>query len=399
MTSPRFNVLRFRLAIWCIAASCLLLFAQLALMLILTSARAWPMSEPLEAMWGPLLWSAGVSLPILSIGAVALGVFVSGLAVGPVTEVIHRLRTVRSGAPAARLSITGMTQELARLSEAVNDLLADAQRSQMKQARFATEAAHELRTPLTAQHVVGELALRGSPSPEMLREAVSSMLEQSEHMQNLVDSLLLVARAEGGMLGKPTTTIDASELAEAAVRSMQPLAEQKNQSLSVQAQDSRLVVAEAALLRQAVLNLVHNALVHTPRDTRIDVGVRANAEGEVVISVTDDGPGFAAYEPGQVVRRYSRREEDRSARAGLGLGMTIAQSLVHAQGGKMVVDSRPGFGTAIRLHFAASSSPLSHPPAVRFGRRRSDHAGPEALAQTRASAVLKARFEGNRRAG
>ncbi len=117
----------------------------------------------------------------------------------------------------------------------------------------------------------------------------------------------------------------------------------------------------------------------------------------MVISITDDGPGFAAYEPGHVVHRYARRQEDRQGRAGLGLGLTIALSLVHAQGGKMIVDSRPDFGTAIRLHFPASDGPVSSAAAVRFGRRRSDGGGGRAGASKRKPSVLTAVLKSSRR--
>lgn len=356
--------------------------------------------EPLDALTENLLWSAGLGLPGLLIAACAAGLLISGAAVAPLADIIRRLESIRPVAPvalAARLPTVGMPAEVVCLSDAINELLACEQNAHRKQARFATEAAHELRTPLTAQRSVGELALRANATLESLSEAVSSMLEQSQHMQNLVDSLLLVARAEGGMLGTPTTTIDASELAEGAVRNMLPLAEQKSQSLSVQAQDRRLVVAEATLLRQAVLNLIHNAIVHTPENTRIDVGVRTNAEGEVVVSIIDDGPGFSAYEPGQVVHRYARRQEDRMGCAGLGLGLTIALSLVHSQGGKMIVDSRPGFGTAIRLHFPASDGPVSSTEPARFGRRRGDQRDGTAGGSKRRPSVLTAVLKGGRR--
>lgn len=397
MTLGPMNSLRLRLAAWCVAASFGLLLMFAAFTLFLTRARTGQAAEPLDAVWGDLLWAAGVSLPLVLIAACVAGILIAALAVEPVADTLRRLQAIRPDAPAARLLTEGLSVEAAHLCDVINGLLAGEQQAQKKQALFATQAAHELRTPLTAQRSVGELALRGDPTLENLREAVSSMLEQGEHMDKLVDSLLLVARADGGMLGTPTTTIDASELAEAAVRSMLPLAEQKDQSLSIQTQDSRLVVAEATLLRQAVLNLIHNAIVHTPKDTRIDVGVRTNAEGEVVISITDDGPGFAAYEPGRVVHRYARRQEDREARAGLGLGLTIALSLVHAQGGKMIVDSRPGFGTAVSLHFPASDGRVCTGAAVRFGRRRSDQREGVTGASKRRPSVLTAVLERSRR--
>lgn len=304
---------------------------------------------PVDALSADLRRYAGWSMLGLLVLACGGGVLIAGEALAPINGIIRGTRAIRPGQLGARLPVGGPADEVAELSGVINDLLDRLQTALRKEAQFATEAAHELRTPLTAQRAVGELALRGQASTAELREAVSSMLEEGEHMQKLIDSLLIVARADGGLLPMAVRATDAASLAERCVRSMQPLADLKEQTLSVAVAPPCPVLADETLLRQALLNLVHNAIEHTPQHARISVEVRAEATG-VLIAVTDNGPGFATYEKDQVIRRHARRKGDHRGR-GLGLGLTIAQALVRSQGGRMAVLSRPGLGTVIELRF------------------------------------------------
>jgi two-component system OmpR family sensor kinase len=252
---------------------------------------------------------------------------------------------------------------------ALRKLLMDVQR---RQAEVVSQAAHELRTPLAAQRCIAETALLKGAEADQLEGAVVAMLEESRHMQHLIDSLLLVAQAEGGMLGTPRTAIDASRVAADAVRCIEPLAEVREHPISLRLQGPHFIVADPSLLRQALLNLIHNAITHTPAGTRIHVLVQGRNPGEVVISVVDDGPGMPRQEEGTKTPRFARRSEDRGAHVSLGLGLMIAKSLVRSQGGKTRIFSTPGRGTAIRLHFAASSAREEVASFANLKRRKGD---------------------------
>lgn len=301
-----------------------------------------------SAVWG--------LLGLLGLACVS-GVLIAGHALAPISNIIRRTRAMRPGDLTARLPVSGPADEVAELSKVINDLLALVQSSLARQARFATEAAHELRTPLTAQRSVGELVLRGQASAADLREAVSSMLEEGEHMQKLIDSLLIIARADGGLLPAATEAIDISALTERCMRSMQPLADAKGQTLLVKTGDACHVFVEETLLRQALLNLIHNAIKHTGNTTHIAIRVQAEAD-QVRILVMDNGPGFAAIDEEQVIRRVARRPADPGER-GLGMGLTIARALVRSQGGRMTVSSQLGLGTVIELRFHIAPAALN----------------------------------------
>ncbi len=316
---------------------------------------------PIESLNADLFRYAGLVMLSLTVVATASGMFIAGAALAPINRIIDATRAIRPGALAARLPVEAPADEIAELSQVINGLLAQTQDALQRQARFATEAAHELRTPLTAQRNVGELALRGrSTAPEM-REALSTMLEEGEHMQKLVESLLIVARADGGLLADRATRIDAGALADRCARSMLPLAEQRRQTLEVDIGESACVIADATLLRQSLLNLLDNAIWHSPEGAQINVRLEV-AEGRALIQVIDNGPGFASFERDQIIRKHSRRRSDVAARGrGLGMGLAIVQALVRSQGGLMRVDSKLGLGTLVELSFEVAAPAPSSP--------------------------------------
>lgn len=279
------------------------------------------------------------------------GWWIAGHALRPVGDLVRRTRALSASAPGARLPPLSESSEMSELTDVINDLLSRIQRAREREARFATEAAHELRTPLTAQRSIGEMALRVESDVATLRETIASMLEEGQHMHRLVDGLLTIARAESGSLPRTAGTTDVGALTDGCVQTMQPLAESRGQTLRAAiALESLHAAVDSTLLRQVLLNLVHNAIEHTPATTCIDVAVEAH-HGEVLIRVCDNGPGFdAAESAGQLIRRSGRPPADGRARH-LGLGLSIASSLVAAQGGRMSIVSAPGRGTQIELRF------------------------------------------------
>ena len=266
-------------------------------------------------------------------------------------------------------ALDGGTSPRASTTTELRSLLLE---SQQRGARYATEVSHELMTPLSAQCCVGELALRDGVSNEELRDAIATMLEGSRHMQNLIGGLLLAAQADHGMLGTPTTTIDATQIANRAVSTMAPLVDEHEQTISLEANGPQPILGQSTLLLQALLNIIHNAISHTPEGTHIRVQVEECKQYGVLMSVSDNGPGIPSREGEPVWLRYVRRTEDRTKRPSLGIGMSIAASLVRSQGGLMTVDSQTGKGTQVMLRFPSSTKPLSPESSLAQGRRQSD---------------------------
>ncbi len=222
-----------------------------------------------------------------------------------------------------------------------------------RQQRFVSDAAHELRTPLTAQSVVGESVLaRQAVTSAQLREAVVSMLEESKHMKRLIEGLLDLTRASLTNAGEPRAcrqpaALEVSELARGCVESLRVLAEEKRQSIEVNATAAVLADADLTMVRQALLNVIHNAIEHCPEGTDIQVDT-TRSSNEALIRVQDNGPGIALEEQRYVFERFYRGA-GASRQRSLGLGLSIAKAVLCSQGGGIELRSTPGNGCCFLL--------------------------------------------------
>lgn len=223
----------------------------------------------------------------------------------------------------------------------------------VRQQRFVSDAAHELRTPLTAQCVVGESVLaRQAVTAAQLRETIVSMLEESKHMKRLIEGVLDLTRVslantiEQGASRRPVA-LEVSGLARDCVELLRAVAEEKRQSIEVNATAAVWADADRTMVRQALLNVIHNAIEHCPEGTYIQVYTVRSAN-EALIGVRDNGPGIAACEQRDVFERFYRGA-GASGQRGLGLGLSIAKAVLCSQGGGIELVSTPGQGCCFLL--------------------------------------------------
>jgi signal transduction histidine kinase len=219
------------------------------------------------------------------------------------------------------------------------------------QRRFIADASHELRTPLTIIRSLGENALQQPHTPAHYADTISSMLEETERLAQLLDGLLTLTRAEAGQLPLNKERVDLVALAEEVTSCLCVLAEEKQQQLQLDGNAAAHTVADHATLRQALINLVANAIRYTPEHGSIRVTVRSHPQyGGSLIEVSDNGPGIAAEHQGKVFERFYRIEADRSrASGGAGLGLALARWFAELNGGVIELESQPGRGCLFRI--------------------------------------------------
>lgn len=241
-----------------------------------------------------------------------------------------------------------------RVSPGTRARLAHLEQVIVRQQRFVSDAAHELRTPLTAQSVVGESVLaRQAATAAQLREAIGSMLEESKHMKRLIEGLLDLTRAslthaaEQGVPRQPVA-LDLGVLARDCVESLRALAEEKQQSIAVSATPGVLADVDLTMVRQALLNVIHNSIEHCPAGTHIHVATERRSPSEALIRVLDDGPGIPLQEQPYVFERFYRGAGVLRQRS-LGLGLSIAKAVLCSQGGGIELRSTPGEGCCFLL--------------------------------------------------
>lgn len=290
-----------------------------------------------------------VGLPLAVLLAVAGGWFVARRSLAPVGAMAARARDITASSLSQRLPVANPHDELGRLATVFNATLQRLETSFAELRRFAADASHELRTPLTALRTTGEVALRDQHDPAQLRDAIGAMLEDAQRLQDLVESLLALARAEADTQPLPRATVACGALAREVAENLRVLAEEKRQQLIVEVTDDVTVAGDAALLRQALLNILHNAIRHTPAGGRLTVRCQRR-QNEAVIEVADTGEGIAPEHQGRIFERFHRVDNARSrAEGGAGLGLAIARAAVERHGRRIELESTPGQGSLFRI--------------------------------------------------
>jgi heavy metal sensor kinase len=306
------------------------------------------------------LWTLGVILalgiPFAMALAVAGGWFLAGRILAPVGAMAERARRITAESLGERLPVENPHDEFGLLASIFNETLGRLQDSFERLRRFTADASHELRTPLTAMRSVGEVALHDSLEPAAYRDVIGSMLEEVERLTALVESLLTLTRMDSRRIQLAREVVDLGAIAVNATEHLRVLAEEKEQTLRVEADGAIEVECDPALLRQGVVNLVDNAIKYTQDKGHIRVAVTRRPSGEAAIEVEDDGPGIAAIHQQRIFERFYRVDPGRSrSDGGLGLGLAIARSTIEANGGRIEVESEVGRGTIFRVVLPARS--------------------------------------------
>lgn len=229
---------------------------------------------------------------------------------------------------------------LNRMLGHVDNALTARHQSEMRVRQFVADASHELRTPLSAVRGYAELVRRGGEASPEIAHAVGRVESEAARMTTLVEDLLLLARLDSG---RPleNSTVDLSRLVLDAVSDARVAGHDHHWRLALPA-DPVTVTGDSARLHQVLANLLSNARAHTPPGTTVTTGLSLS-NSEVVVTVTDDGPGIPETLLPEVFERFARGDSSRSRAAGsTGLGLAIVAAVVTAHGGEVDVTSEPG---------------------------------------------------------
>src|SRR5215471_8478110 len=270
-------------------------------------------------------------------------------ALAPVDQMVERARSINAEQLNARLPVDNPDDELGRLATIFNETFARLESSFERMRHFTADASHELRTPLTAIRSVGEVGLRGRRDEAAYREIIGSMLEEADRLALLVDRLLMLSRADTGQAKLSMDVVDSGALAEEVAEQLGVLAEEKGQSIQVHFDPVPHWVGDRVVLRQALLNLVDNAIKYTPAAGSIEVRV-AHTDSGTTIDVSDTGPGIPEELQSRIFDRFYRVDRARSREnGGTGLGLAIAKWAVEVNGGQLTLESANGAGSRFRI--------------------------------------------------
>jgi heavy metal sensor kinase len=282
--------------------------------------------------------------------AIVGGYVLAGRVLSPVGAMADTARKITAESLGERLPVQNPEDEFGRLATVFNDTLSRLDDSFARLRRFTADASHELRTPLTAMRSVGEVALQRSLDRVAYRDVIGSMLEEVDRLTRLVESLLTLTRADAGRTRLALGEVELGGLAATVADSLRVLAEEKAQTLTLEAPVPVTVTCDPSILRQALINLIDNAIKYTPDKGLVTVLVAKTSAGEAQIDVRDSGPGIAAQHRERIFDRFYRVDAGRARDAGgLGLGLAITRWAVEAHGGRIELESEQGQGSLFRI--------------------------------------------------
>jgi len=295
-----------------------------------------------------LLIMAGV-LPLGLVLAASGGWLLADRALKPVDRMTATARRISAEHLSQRVDETGTGDELDNLAKTLNQMLTrlDAAFSQVR--RFSADASHELQTPLTILKGELEVVLRSTRTPEEYRATLESALEEVDRIAHLVEGLLLLARAEAGVLRMDRQEVDLGQVLEEVYTRLKPLADSRRIELRLGTIEPLPIRGDRDRLQRMTSNLLDNAIKYTGAEGRVTIGLEHDSRWASII-VSDTGSGIPIEEQKHIFQPFYRTAEARSlAEWGTGLGLSIAQSIAAAHGGTIQVESVLGRGSSFRV--------------------------------------------------
>jgi len=316
--------------------------------------RYVPINEAVYEIFGirtrALWWfppGAAVVLILLLVVGFAVGWFLAGRFLAPLTRITAATRKAASGSLSHRIELEGRDDEFRELADAFDAMLARLEAQAEEQERFAANASHELRTPLAIMQALLDVA-RSDPDHDD-RELIARLRTVNARAIDLTEALLVLSRSDRRTFARES--VDLSLLAEEAVETLLPLAERHGVAVEAVG-DVAPTAGSPTLLLQMVSNLVHNAIVHNlPEQGSVRVEATTGTAA-TLLTVENTGPRLAPQLVSTLTEPFQRgSERARGDHAGVGLGLAIVKSIVEAHDGTLYLAPRPegGLRVTVRL--------------------------------------------------
>ena len=292
----------------------------------------------------------GVSLFWLVLVGVFGGLFVSYRMIERVDIMSASARRIMAGDMNERLAVSGSGDELDRLAENFNAMLARISELMAGLREVSDNIAHDLKTPLTRMRNRAEAALRQADDPKKQKEALAAIIDESDDLIAVFNALLMIARAEAGYSTDNLVACDAGVVVGDMAEMYEPVAEEQGMTLALETEPGLMVTGNRELLGQAVVNLIDNALKYgrCERDPHVDVSAR-RAGDRIEITVADHGPGVSAADRERLTGRFVRLENSRTL-PGSGLGLSMAAAIARLHHGVLrIEDNAPGLRVTLSL--------------------------------------------------
>jgi heavy metal sensor kinase len=289
-------------------------------------------AETLRSLLTAFFIGGPLALILTSAGGYAL----AGAALRPIEAMRRRAAEISSSSLDERLPVTAVGDEIARLGETLNEMLARIEDGVVRERNFVTDASHELRTPLALLKTELELALRQERSAAEVEQALRSAAVETDRLGRIANDLLLLARSENGRLPLQLEAVDLADVLETVRGRFASRVDASGRAISVEPHAARVVTADRLRLEQALGNMVDNAVRYG--DGLITLAADRRP-GSVELHVRDEGQGFPPPFLDRAFERFSRSDDARST-SGSGLGLAIVAAVANAHGGTAYAANR-----------------------------------------------------------
>ncbi|MFV2057178.1 MAG: ATP-binding protein [Thiohalomonadales bacterium] len=291
-------------------------------------------------------------LPLVFLTAISIGYFLAGRSLSPLRDITRKAKHINADRLDQRIAVKQPQDEIGDLAQALNLGFERLEQAFFRLQCFTADASHELRTPLAVIRNVGELGLQSKADTEAKNETISSMLEEVDRLEQLVENLLLLARADTGEPMQGKQQINIGELLTEVVECLGVLAEEKQQILILQNTSRVILDVHKDYLQRALFNVLDNAIRYTPEKGDIQVSLILKST-YFDICIRDSGPGIPIRESENIFKRFYRLDIARSRETGgSGLGLALARWGVEINGGQIFhQESSVGNGCEFIIRF------------------------------------------------
>jgi heavy metal sensor kinase len=299
-------------------------------------------------------------LPVVIAIACLGGAWLSARALKPIHDITAAANAISIENLSERLPVPSSGDELARLTEVLNSMLARLESAVKRLSQFAADASHELRTPLAVIRTTAELALRRSRPPESYRESLSEIAAETERMTKLVEDLLTLARSGTEVSQMPRSPLDLPALLREVCAELQNLAETRQIRMDVSLGDNPAIVSgNRPALRRLFVILLDNAIKYSSPGAGVRVALTQEHD-RASVTIEDSGAGISQADLPHIFERFYRAGEGE----GHGIGLALADRIARAHGATIEVRSSPGAFSVFRVSFPVAASANLQTPAV-----------------------------------
>ncbi len=283
-----------------------------------------------------------VLVPLVLFGFTG-GIFLSHRALRPIRQLTETVQSISSGKMDARAPALQTRDELGELTNLFNSMVEKIEKLIRGMREALDNVAHDLRTPMTRMRGLAEMALRSEEDADVCREALADCLEESDRIIRMLNMLMDISEAESGAMALDLREIRVCEVIDDVAELYGYVAEDKEVTLETSCPQNLPFYADPVRIRQALGNLVDNAIKYTSRGGRVTVEARQERY-RILIVVRDTGIGIGREELPRIWERLYRSDLSRSQK-GLGLGLSLVKAIVEAHKGEVRVSSEPGAGS------------------------------------------------------